>query len=431
MCEDRHVSDFLQCLQCWLWRSYGDSRVTGRPWRLRRLDLAQNSLSDESICAVLGTMKRLDVRVERVFLSGNCMRAAGMAAVTEYVWNCQEALMELDISDNEVAANASSSMSGGDSVSALIRCLYNHPSYPMMLDSGHEGRKVIPFLLRFGGNFIDQPERLLEDILSRASKGGKTLIRICDSQESHLQGGDEFLSIYMPDFPSQRAVTGSMPTIEATVVEDPSGSGRTLERSRSRRVHSSKARRRRHRRTATPAAAASEALLLVSSGHEGKPETEVALPATGPAQTRLVQEEGSGVKEPAEDVPAGTERRRRKSKEAHVKAELTDAAASLPQRNANGQKETSPPLLTEEEQHKLQGEVEKKLAKIEGLPSEQSTREMLSEFTVCMLVARKGPQEVEAELASFLGQEHAVPVAAWFMKHVRSRYKNAARGAGW
>ncbi|CAE8696469.1 unnamed protein product [Polarella glacialis] len=235
----------------------------------------------------------------------------------------------------------------------------------------------------------------------------------------------------MPDFPSQRAVTGSMPTIEATVVEDPSGSGRTLERSRSRRVHSSKARRRRHRRTATPAAAASEALLLVSSGHEGKPETEVALPATGPAQTRLVQEEGSGVKEPAEDVPAGTERRRRKSKEAHVKAELTDAAASLPQRNANGQKETSPPLLTEEEQHKLQGEVEKKLAKIEGLPSEQSTREMLSEFTVCMLVARKGPQEVEAELASFLGQEHAVPVAAWFMKHVRSRYKNAARGAGW
>lgn len=35
---------------------------------------------------------------------------------------------------------------------------------------------------------------------------------------------------------------------------------------------------------------------------------------------------------------------------------------------------------------------------------------MLSEFTVCMLVARKPPLEVETELASFLGKDYAAKV---------------------
>lgn len=60
----------------------------------------------------------------------------------------------------------------------------------------------------------------------------------------------------------------------------------------------------------------------------------------------------------------------------------------------------------------------KKLQKLQGLsdplprprseaksrPSDQSTCDMLSEFIVCMLVARKPPLEVETELASFLGK---------------------------
>ncbi|CAK9009137.1 Uncharacterized protein SCF082_LOCUS10188, partial [Durusdinium trenchii] len=89
------------------------------------------------------------------------------------------------------------------------------------------------------------------------------------------------------------------------------------------------------------------------------------------------------------------------------------------------------PVLSEEEQKKLQAEVGRKLQKLDGLPSDQSTCDMLSEFTVCMLVARKPPLEVETELASFLGKDYAAKVAAWFLKHVRHHYKPAAVLAGW
>lgn len=91
----------------------------------------------------------------------------------------------------------------------------------------------------------------------------------------------------------------------------------------------------------------------------------------------------------------------------------------------------APPLLSEEEQRHLQGEVLKKLNKIQGLPSDQATCDMLSEFTVCMFVARKAASEIEAELASFVGEENAGPVANWFAKHVRKHYKVAAKEAGW
>ena len=47
MCQDRHVEDFLLCFQCWLGRTYGDP--SAGPWRLRRLDLSRNSLSDAHI----------------------------------------------------------------------------------------------------------------------------------------------------------------------------------------------------------------------------------------------------------------------------------------------------------------------------------------------------------------------------------------------
>ncbi|CAJ1353393.1 unnamed protein product [Effrenium voratum] len=128
MCQDRHVNDFLLCFQCWLFRTFGDPR--GAPWRLRRLDLSRNSLSDENLCAVLDGLKSQDVRVERILLSGNRMRAAGLSAVTEYIWNCRDPVIELDLSDNELHGEPGEN----DGVSALLRCLYNHPSYPMMQD---------------------------------------------------------------------------------------------------------------------------------------------------------------------------------------------------------------------------------------------------------------------------------------------------------
>ena len=54
---------------------------------------------DENLCAVLESMKNMDLRVERLLLSGN--RLQRVQAVTEYIWNCREPVLELDLSDNE------------------------------------------------------------------------------------------------------------------------------------------------------------------------------------------------------------------------------------------------------------------------------------------------------------------------------------------
>ena len=271
-----------------------------------------------------GGMKSLDLRLERLLLSGNRLRASpGLAAVTEYLWNCRDPVLELDVSDNEIHGEVGEN----DGISALLRCLYNHPSYPLM----QEHRKAIPLQLCVAGNYIKDAQRLLDDIQIKGSKDGKALIRICPGPEPYIQDHEEFLSVYLPDFMHQRA-------------QAPATGGITL-RSRSRR------------------------------------------------------------------------RRKRKKQSLPAVTETPEVAQT--------------PVLSEEEQKKLQGEVGKKLQKLDGLPSDQSTCDMLSEFTVCMLVARKPPQEVETELASFLGKEYATKVAAWFLKHVRHRYEAAAILAGW
>lgn len=349
MCQDRHVEDFLLCFQCWLGRTYGDP--SAGPWRLRRLDLSRNSLSDENICAVMDSMKSSDLRVERILLAGNRLRQNGLAAVTEYIWNCRDPLVELDLSDNEIPGEPGES----DGLSALLRCFYNHPSYPVM----QEPRKALPLHLSMGGNYIRDAQRLLDDIIAKGSKDGKALIRICQGPESYLQDHEEFLSVYLPNFLQQKSAERPPPTASAPAI--------TL-RSRSRR-------RRRSRKEAAAA----------------------ALPAPAVA-------------------PAEGHRRRRKEKPPEAPKEVPVAQT---------------PVLSEEEQKKLQAEVGRKLQKLDGLPSDQSTCDMLSEFTVCMLVARKPPLEVETELASFLGKDYAAKVAAWFLKHVRHHYKPAAVLAGW
>lgn len=371
MCQDRHVQDFLLCFQCWLSRTYGDPR--NGPWRLQRLDLSRNSLSDESLCAVLDSMKTSDLRVGRLLLSGNRLRAPGLSKVTEYIWNCRDPLIELDIADNEVHGEVGEQ----DGISALLRCLYNHPSYPMM----QEHRKAVPLQLGLGGNYINNPQALLNDILAKGSKDGKSSkIRICSSPESYIQEHEEFLSIFLAgNFLLQRG-TGAHPP--------PGTNGQGAEAAITLR---SRSRRRRKRKEAAAAAP--------------------------PA--------------PADEAPAahGHSRRRRKEKEA-VAPEAPPAAAPAAA-PAAPVPPAQAPLLSEEEHQKLQGEVGKKLQKLEGLPNDQSTCDMLSEFTVCMFVARKPPQEVETELAQFLGKEYATKLAAWFMKHVRHHYKPAAALAGW
>lgn len=71
---------------------------------------------DENLCAVLESMKSMDLRVERLQLCGNRLR--GLQAVTEYLWNCREPLLELDLSDNEIIGEPGEA----DGLSALLRC---------------------------------------------------------------------------------------------------------------------------------------------------------------------------------------------------------------------------------------------------------------------------------------------------------------------
>lgn len=240
-----------------------------------------------------------------------------------------------------------------------------------------EHRKAVPLQLGLGGNYINNPQALLNDILAKGSKDGKSSkIRICSSPESYIQEHEEFLSIFLAgNFLLQRG-TGAHPP--------PGTNGQGAEAAITLR---SRSRRRRKRKEAAAAAP--------------------------PA--------------PADEAPAahGHSRRRRKEKEAVAPEAPPAAAPAAPVPPAQA------PLLSEEEHQKLQGEVGKKLQKLEGLPNDQSTCDMLSEFTVCMFVARKPPQEVETELAQFLGKEYATKLAAWFMKHVRHHYKPAAALAGW
>ncbi|CAE7324797.1 unnamed protein product [Symbiodinium natans] len=380
MCQDRHVNDFLMCFQCWLWRTFGDPRSTGQPWRLRRLDLSRNNLTDESVCAVLDSMKQLDLRVDRVLLSGNRLRGSGLASVTEYIWNCRDPLIELDLADNEIHGEPGEQ----DGFSGLLRCLYNHPSYPMM----QEHRKAAPLQLRMSGNYIRDAQRLLDDILANGCKDGKALIRLCPNADPYVQDHEEFLSVFLPDFMQQRGADGQLPSHGGANGQDATTTPITL-RSRSRK--------RRRRKLEAEAAAAAKA------------------PAPAPVE--------------ATPAPAADGHRSRRRKEKHK--EQPNTAAAPPTKEPPPAATAQAPVISEEEQKKLQAEVGKKLAKLEELSSDQSTCDMLSEFTVCMLVARKPPTEVETELASFLGQEYAQAVATWFVKHVRHHYKPAAKLAGW
>ena len=236
-----------------------------------------------------------------------------------------------------------------------------------------EHRKAVPLQLGLGGNYIKDPQALLNDILTKGSKDGKSSkIRICSSPESYIQEHEEFLSIFLAGNFLQQRGTGAPPA---------GTNGQGAEAAITLR---SRSRRRRKRKEAAAAAPPAPADAPAAHGHS---------------------------------------RRRRKEKEA-VAPEAPPAAAP-----AAAPAQT--PLLSEEEHQKLQGEVGKKLQKLEGLPNDQSTCDMLSEFTVCMFVARKPPQEVETELAQFLGKEYATKLAAWFMKHVRHHYKPAAVLAGW
>mmetsp|Transcript_103564 Transcript_103564/g.163515 ORF Transcript_103564/g.163515 Transcript_103564/m.163515 type:complete len:211 (+) Transcript_103564:115-747(+) len=80
-------------------------------------------------------------------------------------------------------------------------------------------------------------------------------------------------------------------------------------------------------------------------------------------------------------------------------------------------------LIPESEVKALQEEINRKIGKFAALPKEESSREMLSEFVVCMAIAGKGGKEIERELAPFLADE-AKNFVKWFGKHIQ-RFKKS------
>lgn len=527
MCQDRHMQDFLLCLHCWLSRNLGDPRSTGRAWRLRCLDLSRNALSDRYVLDLMDTLKRLDVRVERLRLSGNCISERGLVAITEYIWNCPNPLLELDIADNQIMVKAApqGNAANSDAFSAMLRCLYNHASYPYTVEDGKHGRKVAPLLLKAGGNMVQDPARLVHEI---EAQGGKEHMRICATSDWYPHRSEEFLSICLPDFFTTQRVKPALGSCDSGGVEKALVAGATVsgggrgKRSRSaRRRRRSAGRRRRSGCTSgscvevarekgaattqapalPPSAVATKseqpvpptsgACIVAKNGlatdnvdvgnrgsnsagslhgsaaqqlspsrrdgsssspaadRRGSASVERWRPSVGfcsssPSASRSSR--GRAGKRGGSPKPTGvaegqllTGRSRSRDAGARIKEEPSDQAeagatlGSLPDSCRAPARECDDVAvlgraLNEKEQKLLQEQVSTRLQGMEGLPSVESTREMLAEFLVCMVVVRKGLPAIRAELETFLGRQ-APSFLDWFVYHVRQQFGCLATSA--
>merc|ERR1711957_1075594 len=80
------------------------------------------------------------------------------------------------------------------------------------------------------------------------------------------------------------------------------------------------------------------------------------------------------------------------------------AAASAPAVAQVAEAPSEPNVIfSDEDQKRLQDNIDQHLRTVGGLPGEESSRDMLAEFSVCMVVAKKSMKEIGEELAPFLG----------------------------
>mmetsp|Transcript_46863 Transcript_46863/g.85889 ORF Transcript_46863/g.85889 Transcript_46863/m.85889 type:complete len:452 (+) Transcript_46863:113-1468(+) len=201
MCLDKHVADLTSCMESWLARQFGPPSVSGFPWRLGKLDLSRNALSDESLALVMDRLKRSQIRVLRLLLDANSAGTKAVTALSEYIWNNPEAVMEVGLADNDI--QVSGSPKGDDCVSALLRCLYNHSAYPVKMRT-EKGVQISPLTLRLNGNFSDDqlgPMNLLDRI---RDKVGSDKVRFAKDAAPYIGQSEEFLSVYLPSFHDQR-----------------------------------------------------------------------------------------------------------------------------------------------------------------------------------------------------------------------------------
>merc|ERR1712183_916249 len=76
--------------------------------------------------------------------------------------------------------------------------------------------------------------------------------------------------------------------------------------------------------------------------------------------------------------------------------------------------------LTEVQQKELQQDVHTRLSTINmGAEESSESRDMLAEFAVCMVAAKKKLEELREELELFLGPDQARSMADWIAGHVQ------------
>lgn len=165
------MGDLCACLTSWFQYEYGDPART--VWRCGDFDLSDNDLTDESVCQVIDYLRRHDVRVRRLRLQGNRIQPRALDRVTQYVWDCQEPLAEIDVSWNLIDADPGDPK--GDPVSTLLRCVYNHFAYPKKVKPQYGDQvEIMPLVLQVEGNFVLRPALLLRNI---DKKGGTHRVR--------------------------------------------------------------------------------------------------------------------------------------------------------------------------------------------------------------------------------------------------------------
>eukprot|EP00403_Amphidinium_massartii_P019455 CAMPEP_0178418132 /NCGR_PEP_ID=MMETSP0689_2-20121128/24931_1 /TAXON_ID=160604 /ORGANISM="Amphidinium massartii, Strain CS-259" /LENGTH=440 /DNA_ID=CAMNT_0020039517 /DNA_START=117 /DNA_END=1440 /DNA_ORIENTATION=+ len=340
MCLDKHVEDLTACVESWLLRHFGHPPVSGQTWRLGTLDLSRNSLSDSSIAKVLDRLKRSEIRVVRLLLDANIAGTKATTALSEYLWNNPEAVMEIGLADNEISVSADSA--GNDCVSALLRCLYNHSAYPLKKQTD-VGVQIAPVTLRLHGNRICDYSGLLDRI---RDKVGSTKVRFTQDERAYTGGREEFLSVFLPRFHDQRVAAGH---------REPQDGGQLTE--------STSRRKRKHRASS----AADEA----------------------PQPTRTKQMETPGEPAEVQVVAAG-------------KSTVVQEAAKNDDEDSFGS--SFEKYVKDLEGRKiLEQEIEKHMKTLPELKSTDMTAE-LAELAVSLGMAKSKPSEVSKELEGFIGE---------------------------
>lgn len=380
------------------------------------MDLSRNGLSDSSASQVMEELQRMDLRLERLRLAGNGIEAKGLAKVTAYIWNCPEGLLELDLSDNQVEADPDSGPTpGSDMISAMLRCFYNHSSYPQIMTGQTGAQKVVPLMLLMGGNKVKEPARLLKYI---EAKGGKKHVKILPSPEPYDHVGKEYLSVCLPNFLDQ--VTDA-------------GRDRKRRKDRSRSGHG-------QRRVSLKAA------LAPAPAPVEKPEKKVKKSkrsSTAPAknedpehwspqrssspdakQAEVNEASRRGAARRADKPEKAKKSRKERPAPTSPAARLSSASPGGATARSTGKTAVAAgatPSLSEQQQASLQQEVGAKLETFGGLSTEAASRDMLAEFVVCMAVASKPSEEIHRELEGFLGDEAATGFVKWFTKRLQRR----------